>query len=146
MFRLLRRSMSISISTHYMSVVCRVKSLYRRGVDNLMDDFNNNVFGVGIDFNNGGSFSSPFSAPASHDAEASDTSTQPEVDANEAEVAEAPVVEAEANSEETTTRKKPGRKAGRTSGRGPRKTDSAAVPWQGVRKILDAREKLDIVD
>ena len=86
-----------------------------------MDDFNNNVFGGGNDFNNGGSFSSPFSAPASHDAEASDTSTQPEVDANEAEVAEAPVMESEAK-EETTTRKKPGRKAGRTSGRGPRKT------------------------
>ena len=39
-----------------------------------MDDFNNNVFGVGNDFNNGGSFSSPFSAPASHDAEASEGS------------------------------------------------------------------------
>ena len=110
-----------------------------------MDDFNNNVFGGGNDFNNGGSFSSPFSAPLSHDAEASDTSTQPEVDANEAEVAEAPVVESEAE-EETTTRKKPGRKAGRTSGRGSRKTDSSAVPWQVVRKILDAREKLEIVD
>lgn len=110
-----------------------------------MDDFNNNVFGGGNDFNNGGSFSSPFSAPASHDAEVSDTSTQPEVDTNEVEVTEAPAVDSEAE-EETTKRKKPGRKAGRTPGRGSRKSDSSAVPWQVVRKILDAREKLEIVD
>lgn len=108
-----------------------------------MDDFNNNVFGGGNDFNNGGSFSSPFSAPASHDDEVPETTTQPEV--NEVDAAEAPIVEAEAK-DETTTRKKPGRKAGRPSGRSSRKADSSAVPSNVVRKILDAREKLEIVD
>ena len=75
MFRLLRRSRSISISTHYRSVVCRGNPFTGEELIISMDDFNNNVFGGVNDFNNGGSFSSPFSAPASHDAEASDTST-----------------------------------------------------------------------
>lgn len=104
-----------------------------------MDDFNNNVFGG----DNGG-FSSPFAVPSSVPA--------PDPEPEESPVVEEPAVEESAVDETAVEHKeepeeaKPARRSSRKRSASRRSSADSAIPWHVVRKVLDAREKLEIVD